>query len=176
VNDLYVDGMTTEQFQAASGLELDLHKGGFVLSKRISRLIRPHHVSGFFSPDQVQIVYLELDKEGAKVWDGAGLISRRMLRKTALSEDLDPAKREWLEEELRHARRVEYTLMTPKGQDKGHAIVIDDPRPTALPAAGGVVSHRPGRPRARRGPGPGPRWSKLGRTAASARRQKQGFR
>jgi hypothetical protein len=50
VNDLYVDGMDTEQFLAATGLRLDLHKGAFVLSKRLSRLMRPHFVSGFFAP------------------------------------------------------------------------------------------------------------------------------
>ena len=43
-----------------------------------------------------------------------------------LSEGLLPAKRERLETELRHAKRVEFTVMTPKGQDKGHAIVADD--------------------------------------------------
>jgi len=126
VTDVYIDNMTTEQFLEASGLELNLEKGAFVLSKRISRVMRPHLVSGFLEPDQMQIVYLELDKEGAKVWDGAGLISRRMLQKMILSEDLSPAKRARLERELKHAQRVEFTLMTAKGQDKGHAIVVDD--------------------------------------------------
>ncbi|HUM70008.1 MAG TPA: hypothetical protein PLK31_14330, partial [Chloroflexota bacterium] len=136
VSDLYVDGMTTEEFLEASGLKLDLHKGGFVLSKRMSRVMRPHFVSGFFNPDDVNIAYMEQSPEEAKVWDGAGLISRRMLRKLALSEaegmmlsdDLSPAKRERLEAELRHAKRVEFTVMTPKGQDKGHAIVADNLR------------------------------------------------
>ena len=32
VNDLYVDGMDSEQFLQKSGLQLDLHKGSFVLS------------------------------------------------------------------------------------------------------------------------------------------------
>ncbi|MBX3059863.1 MAG: hypothetical protein KF770_25705 [Anaerolineae bacterium] len=128
VSDLYVDGMTTEEFLEATGLKLDLHKGGFVLSKRISRVMRPHFVSGFFNPDDVSIAYMEQPPEEAKIWDGAGLISRRMLRKMMLSEDLPPAKRERLENELRHARRVEFTVMTPKGQDKGHAIVADNLR------------------------------------------------
>lgn len=128
VSDLYVDGMTTEQFLAATGLKLDMHKGGFVLSKRISRVMRPHFVSGFFDPDDVRIAYMEQSPQDAKVWDGAGLISRRMLRKMMLSEELSPAKRERLEVELRHARRVEFTVMTPKGQDKGHAIVADNLR------------------------------------------------
>ncbi|MCB8985808.1 MAG: hypothetical protein H6659_18415 [Ardenticatenaceae bacterium] len=128
VSDLYVDGMTTAQFLEATGLQLDMHKGGFVLSKRISRLMRPHFVSGFFAPEEVRVAYMAQSPMEAKVWDGAGLISRRMLRKMMLSEDLTPAKRERLETELRHAQRVEFTVMTPKGQDKGHAIVADDLR------------------------------------------------
>lgn len=128
VSDLYVDGMTTEQFLEATGLKLDMHKGGFVLSKRISRVMRPHFVSNFFDPDDVRVAYMEQTKEEAKVWDGAGLISRRMLRKMMLFDELTPAKRERLETELRHAERVEFTVMTPKGQDKGHAIVADDLR------------------------------------------------
>ena len=128
VNDLYVDGVTTEQFLADTGLKLDLHKGGFVLSKRISRIMRPHFVNNFFAPDDVTISYMAQSPEEARVWDGAGLISRKMLRKMMLSDDLSPAKRERLEQELRHAKRVEFTVMTPKGQDKGHAIVANDLR------------------------------------------------
>ncbi|MCC6604751.1 MAG: hypothetical protein IT327_16195 [Anaerolineae bacterium] len=128
ISDLYVDGMTTEQFLEATGLQLDMHKGGFVLSKRISRLMRPHFVSGFFAPDDVRVAYKAQSPAEAKVWDGAGLISRRMLRQMMLSDELTPAKRERLETELRHVQRVEFTVMTPKGQDKGHAIVADDLR------------------------------------------------
>ena len=128
VSDLYVDGMTTAQFLEATGLQLDMHKGGFVLSKRISRLMRPHFVSGFFAPEEVRVGYMAQSPAEAKVWDGAGLISRRMLKKMMLSEELSPAKRERLETELRRAQRVEFTVMTPKGQDKGHAIVADDLR------------------------------------------------
>jgi hypothetical protein len=136
VVDVYVDGMTTEAFLAASGLALDLSKGGFVLSKRMSRIMRPYFVSNFFGAGEVKIAYLEQTPAEAKVWDGAGLISRRMLRKLALGEaegrplsgNLSPAKRERLEREIRHAQRVEFTIMTAQGQDKGHAIVADDLR------------------------------------------------
>lgn len=128
VSDLYVDGMTTAQFLEATGLQLDMHKGGFVLSKRISRLMRPHFVSGFFAPEDVRVAYMAQSPAEANVWDGAGLISRKMLKKMMLSDELTPAKRERLETELRHAQRVEFTVMTSKGQDKGHAIVADDLR------------------------------------------------
>src|SRR5690606_25863364 len=128
VSDLYVDGMDAEQFLAASGLRLDLHKGAFVLSKRISRLMRPHFVSSFFEDDEVRIAYMEQDEREAKIWDGAGLINRRMLERMTLSEELTPAKREKLLYETKQAGRVEFTVMTPAGQDKGHAIVADDLR------------------------------------------------
>lgn len=130
VNDLYVDGMTTAQFLEATGLKLDMHKGGFVLSKRLSRIMRPHFVSGFFDPNDVQIAYMEQTADEAKVWDGAALISRRMLRKlaTAQGEAVSAEKHDKLETELYYAKRVEFTVMTPQGQDKGHAIVADDLR------------------------------------------------
>lgn len=131
VSDLYVDGMATEQFLEATGLELDMQKGGFVLSKRLSRLMRPHFVSGFFTPEDVTIGYLNQTPEEAKVWDGAGLISRKMLRKMMLSDDLPAAKKERLEADINRAQRVEFTIMTPKGQDKGHAIVAENLRDDA---------------------------------------------
>jgi hypothetical protein len=128
VNDLYVDGMDTEQFLAATGLRLDLHKGAFVLSKRLSRLMRPHFVSGFFAPEEVRIAYMEQDEREVKIWDGAGLVSRQLLEKMVLSEGLAPQKRDALLCELKKAGRVEFTVMTPAGQDKGHAIVAEDLR------------------------------------------------
>ncbi|MCA9955237.1 MAG: hypothetical protein KC434_10995, partial [Anaerolineales bacterium] len=131
VSDLYVDGMATEQFLEATGLRLDMQKGGFVLSKRLSRLMRPHFVSGFFEPKDVTIAYLSQTPEEAKVWDGAGLISRRMLRKMMFHDELPPAKKERLEMELNRAQRVEFTIMTSKGQDKGHAIVVENLRDNA---------------------------------------------
>ncbi|MBK8934865.1 MAG: hypothetical protein IPM76_21640 [Chloroflexi bacterium] len=128
VTDLYVDGMDTQQFLDQTGLKLSLKKGSFVLSKRISRLMRPHFVSGFFPPDDVTIAYMDQSQQEAKVWDGAGLMSRRMLDKLALAEDLSPSRRARLQRELAHAGRVEFTVMTDAGQDKEHAIVVDDLR------------------------------------------------
>jgi len=128
VTDLYVDGMDTAQFLARTGLQLSLKKGSFVLSKRLSRLMRPHFVSGFFTPDDVAVAYMNQTQEEAKVWDGAGLMSRQMLTKLALSDDLTPRRRARLQRELAHAGRVEFTVMTERGQDKGHALVVDDLR------------------------------------------------
>ncbi|MCI0731759.1 MAG: hypothetical protein L0332_34250 [Chloroflexi bacterium] len=127
VSDLYVDGMSTEEFLKATGLSLHLDKGAYVLSKRLSRLLRPHFLSGFFAAEEVTIRYLDsLDANGRKVWDGAGVVSRAMLRKMVLSQDMPPAKRAQLLREIDLARRVEFTLLTANGQDKGHAIVADD--------------------------------------------------
>ncbi len=127
VVDVYVDGMDTNQYIETSGLELDMRKGGYVLSKRLSRIMRPHFVSGYFSREEVSVRYMdELDEAGEKVWDGAGVISRRMLERMVLSQDLTAAKRDQLLRELKHAHRVEFTLMSEAGQDKGHAIVADE--------------------------------------------------
>jgi hypothetical protein len=46
--DLYIPGQDTETFLAQSGLRLSLHKGGYVLSKRLSRIMRPFRYWGFF--------------------------------------------------------------------------------------------------------------------------------
>jgi hypothetical protein len=127
VVDVYVDGMSTEEYLQSSGLELDMRKGGYVLSKRLSRIMRPHFVSGMFPADDITVRYMdELGPEGEKVWDGAGVISRRMLERMVLSQDLTEAKREQLLREMKHAHRVEFTVMSDDGQDKGHAIVSDD--------------------------------------------------
>ena len=48
VLDLYA-GTDTETFLARSGLQLSLHKGGYVLSKRLSRVMRPYRYWRFFN-------------------------------------------------------------------------------------------------------------------------------
>lgn len=124
--DLFVDGMNTEEFLQQTGLELSLHKGGFVLSKRLSRILRPQYVTAFFDSREIDVRYMDLHEGDLKIWDGAGLISRAMLeRMIEQLSDVSPAKRAQLMRELKHGQRVEFTLMTAKGQDKGHAIVSD---------------------------------------------------
>ena len=128
VQDLYVEDMDTASFLEATGLELSLAKGGYVLSKRISRLMRPYFISSFFPQDAISIHYLDQNERDAKIWDGAGQINRDLLLRLIdhLPEDITPRKRRYLEYELCHARRVEFTLMTADGQCKGHALVKDD--------------------------------------------------
>ena len=41
VLDLHFPGLDTPAFLARSGLRLSMHKGGYVLSKRLSRVMRP---------------------------------------------------------------------------------------------------------------------------------------
>lgn len=125
VKDLHITGMDHAAFAARTGLQFHLNQGGFVLSKRISRLMRPYWISGFFPADEVRIHYLQQTPRDAKIWDGAGLVSRALLKRLVdlLPDGLSPAKRREMTHELEHAQRVEFTIMTARGQDKGHAIV-----------------------------------------------------
>ena len=126
IEDVFVDGMTTEQFLAKTGLQLGMDKGGFVLSKRLSRVMRPYFASGSFDSGTVNIRYLEQDETQKKVWDGAGLISRAMVERLMIPNGTPPAKRAELLREIAHCKRIEFTVMTERGQDKGHAIVSDN--------------------------------------------------
>lgn len=127
VKDLHIAGLDHAALSTQTGLTFNLNKGGFVLSKRISRIMRPYWISGFFPTEAVHIQYMTQSKRDAKVWDGAGLVSRALLRRliAQLPADLSAAKRREMTHELEHAQRVEFTLMSAKGQDKGHAIVTD---------------------------------------------------
>ncbi len=133
---VYVDGMSEGDFCAATGLRLHPQvKGQYVMGKRLSRVLRPHFVSGSFAPGEVRIAYLD-DEDyarfsgvdpalGPKVWDGGGVVSRRLLARLAIPGDLPPARAARLRRELAHGERVEFTVMTARGQDKGHAMVAD---------------------------------------------------
>lgn len=120
VVDLHLDGIrnSTEALQQL-GLTLSLDNGGFVLSKRLSRLMRPYFYWGFFT--DARIVYRP--DWDAKLWDGAGLIQRRFLRR--LTKHLTGPRRQALSGQLIQAGRVEFTVQSGQGQDKGHALVVD---------------------------------------------------
>jgi hypothetical protein len=128
VIDVHIPDMNSADFLSHTGLQLDLSKGGFILSKRLSRVMRPYYLSGFFPADDIIIEYLELDTVGQKVWDGAGFMSRQMAERLIeqLSDELPHDKRRQLIHILKHDRRFEFTLLTERGQDKGHCIVVDD--------------------------------------------------
>ncbi len=125
VNDVYVEGLTTEDFLAVTGLTLDMERGGYVLSKRLSRIMRPYTLGGYFPDHAVHIDYLDnLDRAGQQVWDGAGLISRNMLERLGIASGSEAHQTRW-QAAVQRAGRVEFTIMTTHGQDKGHAIVAD---------------------------------------------------
>lgn len=117
ISDLRIGNFPTyQQTLKMLGLELSMAKGGFVLSKRISRLMRPYYFYGFF--DHVNIRYdAALDK---KRWDGSGLISRAFLN--ALTSHAPDEKKH----RLLSCGRVNFTIQSARGQDKGHALVVDD--------------------------------------------------
>lgn len=120
VLDLVVPGMDTETFLVRSGLLLSMERGGYVLSKRLSRVMRPYRFWGFFDAASVTIEHsLELD---GRLWDGCGLVSRTFVERLAAGLDAEEHQRR----ELLHTNRFEVTLLHADGQDKGHVLVVDD--------------------------------------------------
>ena len=120
VLDLHVPGMDTQTFLERTGLQLSMHKGGYVLSKRLSRVMRPYRYWGFFRDEEVTIDYNEL--LDGRLWDGCGQVSRGFIQRLADSLDLDERHRR----ELLHCNRFEVTTLHADGQDKGHVLVVDD--------------------------------------------------
>ncbi|MCB8980647.1 MAG: hypothetical protein H6657_24825 [Ardenticatenaceae bacterium] len=120
VLDLLVPEMDTETFLARAGLRLSMHKGGYVLSKRLSRVMRPFRYWCFFDEAEITIDYNEL--LDAKLWDGSGQVSRGFIQRLADSLELDERHRH----ELLHTNRFEVTTLHAGGQDKGHVLVVDD--------------------------------------------------
>lgn len=120
VMDLVIPGLDTESFLAQSGLELSLHKGGYVLSKRLSRIMRPFRYWGFFSQSDVALEYNP--RLNAQLWDGCGLISRSFVERLADQLSLSDHHRH----ELLNCGRFEITTLHSQGQDKGHVLVVDD--------------------------------------------------
>lgn len=124
VCDLYVQDTDTATFLDSSGLQLSLHNGPYVLSKRLSRLMRPFRFHRFFAPDEITIAH-DPDRDPA-TWDGAGLVARRVLDRLAASLDPDHPHYDLHCRELAQTRRFELTLMHSGGQEKGHVLVVDD--------------------------------------------------
>ena len=121
VVELYTKQGATTELLKQFGLELDIgHKGPKVVSKRISRLFRPHRASQFFRSGDVKVAHLpSADAQLGKVWDGAGLVSRSFLSRIGTTTKT-------MSGDLLDAQRIEFTLITERGQEKGHAIVVDE--------------------------------------------------
>ncbi|MFQ5434099.1 MAG: hypothetical protein ACE5FD_04410 [Anaerolineae bacterium] len=120
VLDLIVPGMDTQTFLKRSGLQLSMQKGGYVLSKRLSRVMRPYRYWRFFHMNEITLDYN--DALNANLWDGCGQVSRSFVQRLADSLDLDDRHRR----ELLHTNRFEVTTLHAGGQDKGHVLVVDD--------------------------------------------------
>ena len=120
VLDLTIPGMDTQTFLARSGLQLSMHKGGYVLSKRLSRVMRPFRYWGFFRDTDITIDYNP--HLNGRLWDGSGQVSRSFIQRLTDSLDLDERHRR----ELLHTNRFEVTTLHAGGQDKGHVLVVDD--------------------------------------------------
>ncbi|HRQ42620.1 MAG TPA: hypothetical protein PLD25_32300, partial [Chloroflexota bacterium] len=120
VLDLTIPGMNAQTFLDRTGLRFSMHKGGYVLSKRLSRVMRPFRYWGFFRDTEVTIDYNpHLD---GRLWDGSGQVSRGFIQRLADSLGLDERHRR----ELLHGNRFEVTTLHAGGQDKGHVLVVDD--------------------------------------------------
>jgi hypothetical protein len=116
VLDLHVPGMDTGAFLARSGLSLSMARGGYTLSKRLSRVMRPYRYWSLFDRGEVAIEHSpELD---GRLWDGCGLVSRTFVERLARRLELDERHRR----ELLHTQRFEVTCLHKAGQDKGHVV------------------------------------------------------
>lgn len=120
VNDLHIAGTDSQTFLAQAGLELHLHKGPFVLSKRISRIMRPFRYAAFFQESDVTLYHNR--HLNPATWDGCGMISRAFVRRLA---DACPHLSKAQRRELLSAGRFEITVLHAGGQEKGDVIVAE---------------------------------------------------
>ena len=58
VVDVVVPGMDSAAFLAHWGLTLSMARGGYVLSKRLSRLLQPYRYWTLCAPEQVEIAHV----------------------------------------------------------------------------------------------------------------------
>lgn len=124
VLDLFIPGVDHALFRVQNGLRLNMERGAFVLSKRLSRIMRPYRYWRFFNEQDIQIEFAPLD---GKLWDGCALISRHLLER--LSHNLTVQTDEEFHlyrRELERVKRVEITVLHSGGQEKGHAFVVED--------------------------------------------------
>jgi len=108
--DLHVPGLDTAAFLSQTGLQLSMAKGGYVLSKRVSRIMRPYRYWGFWDAAEVVIDYNEfLD---GRLWDGCGVVNAAFVQRLADSLDLSDRHRQEL---LRSGRLVQLAAGHPTG-------------------------------------------------------------
>lgn len=129
ITDIHIPHLNTEEFLAHHGLRPSLAKGGYILSKRMSRLFQPYRFWTFLPAEGVKIIHVP--QWDAALWDGLGRVSRAFLREHLLPTltDLPPTLRSQYEAELRTTQRWEITLMHEGGQEKGDVVVWDEEVP-----------------------------------------------
>jgi hypothetical protein len=123
--ELYVDGMTHEDFMQAYGIAIRGHEKWLRHQQAHVAHLRDYRMFGRFDEASVTVDYMDLDADGEEIWDGAGLISRGMLERLMISPHLSDEAQERLRDELKHIQRVEYTMVNSTGQHKAHGIVVD---------------------------------------------------
>lgn len=135
-----------EQSLAKLGLAVRPGRSGLIkTSKRLSRLFRPSRFFTTYDGAEFRVrIHERLDPA---LWDGMALIRRRavvdIVRRSpwmlALAE-ADPDRHCALMAEMLAVERVEITVLTPAGQIKGHALVIDEPSGHADDEVTGLLS------------------------------------
>jgi hypothetical protein len=114
----FINGdLTTDSFLDKTGLRFSLENGAFDFSKRFSRVIRPYQIAALLPAKSVRVVYS--NKWDKKTWDGAGWISRKLLRRLNVYAS-DPITQKRIRHDIDNCTRVEGTHMGHLGQDKGH--------------------------------------------------------
>lgn len=132
INTLYVTGVGLSEFLSRTGLEITIGDGvGLATAKRISRVMRPTFVYDFRPVEDLRVQRLELSEPEMKAIDGAGVVHRRVLLSMIdkLPVRVSAIKRKALSARLKHIERVEFTLVGPLGEEKGHAVVSDTIEP-----------------------------------------------
>lgn len=110
-----------DDFCHALNLDFDWSIGGFKVSKRFSRIMRPYRYFAFMSPDEIAVNHDP--KLDSIIWDGSGQISRQLLLKIA---EQCPHLTNRQRQEMANHQRFELTMMTSQGQEKCHVQVMDD--------------------------------------------------
>ena len=138
--DIEIENMSTQTFLSRYCLKLNTKRGLFVLSKRLSRIMRPFRYFGFFDTSTVNIV-CDPSHDQDSAWDGMSLVSPQFVKRLVYSGQWqgqypDNQVLQQKQRALLKATRLELTLMTADGQIKGHALVVD-----GLPAGIDVVTN-----------------------------------
>ena len=137
---LFAPGMDVSAFLRHAGIQVNMRKGMWPVSKRLSRILRPQALFLNTMMDQVRFKYVHRGLVRMHSQDGAAWVSRRFLKRMAqerVAKEFapflhDPDKREWAQRSIaalramaKHAQRAEMTILNRDGEWKGHASVVE---------------------------------------------------